>query len=547
MHKTLYFNLEDDIKKIAGEIKKEPAEDLVLVFPKQSYLFSDGVNLKMLKKQTDLLGKHISITTMDERGLVYAKDAGFAIKFLPHQQRQSASGDIRVHAVPKAETHVVPKESVPKKTVVPVQKVVKVKKARPIPRAVGPVVPKVQVTDTIFPDLSPSTELVRKKSSGTRDRVKKVIIASVALVLLVVVLLVTVVLPKATVYVYAKTDPVARDVEVSLRTDAQNSDVSKLILPATVVDKTLEYSDKFTTLGKKEIGSKAEGKVRIFNFSGTPLNLKATTTTLSFEGKSYVFTEDQNYIKPLKPAQVSDPNAGQVAVVTATTGGGESNVPSGSRLEITNQVFGSKPQLLYARAESDITGGNSRFLSVVSQDDLTKAQKSLTDSLFIQLKTDLQQQNLILDDRGFISEVISFSSDKPLDAESPAFQGSIKVHFQGLAFNKDSLNTLLRNRIKQSMPQNKQLQASGLDSVSYSVKDLNVSAGTATLSSHIESKAIDTINVADLGSTLVGKTKEEASEILLAHPEISKVDIILSPRWQKSLPHFASKITVKEH
>ncbi len=83
MNKTLYFNLEDDIKKIAEKIRHEKVADLVLVFPKKSYLFSDGVNLKLLKKQTDLLSKEVYILTMDERGQTYAKEAGFGLKFLP--------------------------------------------------------------------------------------------------------------------------------------------------------------------------------------------------------------------------------------------------------------------------------------------------------------------------------------------------------------------------------------------------------------------------------------------------------------------------------
>ena len=58
MVKTLYFNLEDDIKTILARVKGEHSPDLVLVFPRRSYLFADAVNLKLLKKQLDVLRKN---------------------------------------------------------------------------------------------------------------------------------------------------------------------------------------------------------------------------------------------------------------------------------------------------------------------------------------------------------------------------------------------------------------------------------------------------------------------------------------------------------
>jgi hypothetical protein len=63
---------------------------------------------------------------------------------------------------------------------------------------------------------------------------------------------------------------------------------------------------------------------------------------------------------------------------------------------------------------------------------------------------------------------------------------------------------------------------------------------------HFESKAVDIIEIDDVVADLKGKSKEEASEMLLARPEIGKVDIILSPSWQNSLPRFGSKIAVEQ-
>lgn len=559
MAKTLYFNLEDDIQQIADKLKHESTSDLVLVFPKKSYLFSDGVNLKMLKKQTDLLGKKVAILTMDERGQVYAKDAGFELKFLPGGGPRGGGGDIHVPR-PQHTTHVTTEHHVPvhvhtehqasqehhRHAVKPApQKTVRLKKPKAPIRHTGPVVPRVEVRDTVFPDLSPTTELLRERTAR-KDYRKKALIGAVALFLIFVVVMVTIVLPKATVVVYAKTDPVARDVEVTVSAGASTLDVSKLVLPGRSVDTQLEATDKFTTLGKKEIGSKSEGRVRVFNFSSTPLNLKAGTTVLTVGEKKYVFKEDQNNIKVLQPRQASDPNAGHVAVIVAQEGGESLNLPAGTRVEITNQVFGSKPEFLYARTETEITGGNSRFLSVITDDDLNKAKSTLSDSLLTQLRNSLEGEGGILAEKAFTAEVLSFSTDKPVGTESPTFEASIKVQFKGISFSQSQLNELLRGRITQMLPTNKQLQPASGDTVTYKIKASDIPAGNSVLVAHFESKAVDIIEIDDVVADLKGKTKEEASEMLLARPEIGKVDIILSPSWQNSIPRFGSKITVEQ-
>src|SRR3990167_6766132 len=96
MIRSIYLNLEDDIPKITARLKRERADEVVLVFPKKSFIFSDSINLRLLKKQVDLLGKKVHILTMDEMGQAYAKEAGFNLKFLPRARPAGGGfGDIR--------------------------------------------------------------------------------------------------------------------------------------------------------------------------------------------------------------------------------------------------------------------------------------------------------------------------------------------------------------------------------------------------------------------------------------------------------------------
>ncbi len=183
------------------------------------------------------------------------------------------------------------------------------------------------------------------------------------------------VLPSASITVFAKSQSVARDLDVLADANAQSPQSSNLTISAVAVNESKTMADTFQVNGKKEVGSKAEGRVALYNLTGQPLALKASTTTLTVGNKVYVFKADQPNVKALTSAS-NDSNA-TLADIVATDGGESYNVPAGTRMEITNQAFGSQPQRLYAKTVTQVVGGNSRFVSVVDKNDLDNTQKEL--------------------------------------------------------------------------------------------------------------------------------------------------------------------------
>src|SRR5271155_2915067 len=103
---SIYINLEDDVSKIVTRLKRQSSRQVVLVCPKKCFLFSDSINLRLLKKQGDLLGKEIFILTMDEKGQLYAQEAGFQLKFLPRSRNSVGFSDIKISGdKPQAAAH----------------------------------------------------------------------------------------------------------------------------------------------------------------------------------------------------------------------------------------------------------------------------------------------------------------------------------------------------------------------------------------------------------------------------------------------------------
>ncbi len=557
---SVYINLEDDVSKVIERLKRVQADKVILVCPRRCFLFSDSINLRLLKKQTDLLGKEVYILTMDERGQLYATEAGFGLKFLPKGPVRSSFSDIRSNSTQK-QVSATPAQPEPE-SVVPAQKPVVRKEPAsvlpPVRRVAKPAVspgviqnksaqsiPKVQVRDTVFP-----VEI--DKQYAEKKRVKswrRLITAFVAACLIVILVVVFVVLPKAAVTVYPKTQPVTRDMTIAVAVQTTTVDASKLALPAAKIDETVEVSNKFQSQGKKEVGNKATGTVRIYNFTRAPLNLKASTTTLTLGSKTYALMNDALGIKPttyknavtkeIDPASLSDP-----VEVVAVDGGDSFNVPGGTRIEVANQVFGSKPLFLYAKTETPITGGTTRFLSVISPQDITAAQASLADAAIKNVNDKIAANDQALIEKTYTLQPVSFTTDSPAGTQTPSFNATLKVRILGLALKRGDLTQLVSDRIGQSLPANTVLVIKKDEQISFQAQAVDVNAGTATISVHFEGNIVSKINLGNIASDLAGKTKNQGNDILRTRADVDQIDIAISPSWQSSFPWFANKIKV---
>src|SRR3989304_7351763 len=74
--KILYLEIDEEITSVIDRLKKTAEADIHLVVPKEAALLQSIVNLKLLKKQADSLGKQIQIITHDKVGRNLAEQVG---------------------------------------------------------------------------------------------------------------------------------------------------------------------------------------------------------------------------------------------------------------------------------------------------------------------------------------------------------------------------------------------------------------------------------------------------------------------------------------
>lgn len=564
---SIYINLEDDVSKIAERLKKEKSAELILVCPKRCFLFNDSINLRLLKKQTDLLGKKVSILTMDEKGQLYAREAGFELKHLPKSTPGRGFSDIAQRpaaalAPQQEETKTVISKTVeglkelaqnfslgdkPPAGEKPVSPAIPPKPAAPMAEILMPVSDIKPKSESIFPrELESSYRQNRKKS-----RLKKLAVFFIVFAFLLAAAAVFAVLPSAQITVYPKTQNLTRDLEISASVLTAAPDPANLSLPLVRVSQQADVAQKFQSQGKKEVGNKASGTVRIYNFTGSPLNLRAKTTTLSLNNKNYLLDSDVLNLKPTryknpKTKEIDETSLAAPIDVTAQEGGEGYNLPAGTRLEITNQVFGSKPQLLYAKASDAITGGTTRYLSLVSQSDVDQAKEALSDAAFKQVLEALKQKSLTMQKEALnlVNPEISF--DQQPGAQAPEFSGSLKAQANGLAYDPKQLEDLVLARVKQSLLASEPVSIKLAQALSISIKSVDQNDGSMILDVHFEGRALaQNPDLQQIKSQLTGKSQPFAADLIKNKASVDKVEITIVPGWQKWLPFFASKINIQ--
>ncbi len=200
----------------------------------------------------------------------------------------------------------------------------------------------------------------------------------------------------------------------------------------------------------------------------------------------------------------------------AVDGGETFNVPAGTRMEITNKAFGSQPQRLYAKTITQVVGGNSRFISIVSPEDITTAQNQLKNKVIESINDDLAAKNVKLIDGSYTINVTSFITDKPEGTETQNFSAELKINVLGLAYDDGALRNIIRQRFQLTLGSDKSLQPIEKDTVKYNIKNLDIANGVMQLGLHYESLAQTNVDAVDLQSKIAGKSRQEASDLILS-------------------------------
>lgn len=561
--KVVYIELDEEITDVFDKIKKLPAKNIAIVIPRRAIVLQSIVNLKILKKKLDETGKNIVVVTTDPAGLNMCLKAGIPAieKFFCTETK---------------ETH--PKIQTPTQWQRPVRATTE----------------KISIAEVINKDKTPlfSSFIARikeyfKKKKQTVKETRLVLVtpnkqALFTLILVSVFLLLAIAyiaLPGATIYITPRSSIVDASFNINFLDAEKNRDILEnfylnSLSIATFPINPPPFSKKIThnATGKIFKGSNASGIITVVNLSANPWDLVAKTRFQT--ENSIVFRLTENVRVP--GAKGNEPGTLNVQVVAdpfdanGQTVGERGNIPP-SKFFLPGIKNEENKRKLYGESKNPMTGGITNVTKVITKEDsaaaMNKVKTLIAKEAVSDLKNYLEEQNVInktslsvLADNHVIkiSEPKIAMADDLVGKEIDQFELNVSYSANALAFDRNQLNEILKERFKSRVDPDKKIVQINENDLSYKFLDKDENMGRVRLTVTIRAIQAYELNpekengrrfLKKITDHILGLRVKEAVQYLQQQTdEIAKVEIKLWPVWAPTIPNIADniKFVVKE-
>lgn len=524
----IYLDVDDDITGIVKKIAEAEGKAISLVTPKRSNVLQSVVNQKLIKKAAHSGEKDLAIITDDKKVKTIA--AGLGVATAPN-----------LRVAPVVASVDTPEQSLPSDVIEDDTPVTGAKAA-----AAG-----VAIHDASDPsapaEKSPAAQKAKSKKIPDFNRFKKKTIIGIAIGIAAILLLIFLMywLPSANITVSGRTEKLPVSFSMSVDTGADSPNYDQQVLPGVrhELNKTLTASFKAT--GKKDIGTKATGTISIKNCEDSDeRTLSSGTSFTASNGKVFASTAPATVPGGSFSGGGSNCKSSSVSVPVAAAQTGEGyNIDSTAYS--TSSLTGN-----FVMSGSQMTGGSSKTVGVVTQSDIDTAKNQLLQNEQNNAKKELAKQfqdsEYILDG-SFTQNVGEISSNPSVGGEGDNGSVIVKVSYFEYGVKKDHINELLN---KQELASAKQ-KDSGLGIVDNGLSTAKFTP-TTKVADTVQKFDVKTtallgpdINFEQLKNEIKGKKYSFALDKIKSYPNVTDAQIKLSPFYRKKIPRRTEHIHIK--
>jgi hypothetical protein len=266
------------------------------------------------------------------------------------------------------------------------------------------------------------------------------------------------VVPSAHVTLVPNSEAISVSLYVAFDTDIEQVDVARARIPAEYIATEVAGTLQVPTTGKKYIpASPAQGKVIFINQLGMPINIpKGTAVRTSAFG---------SVIRYFTTADVTVPGgfgAQAEAPIEAMEPGEFGNIGA----NLINEVEGVAAISVKVTNPEPTAGGGSREVPAVTQEDRDRARSQLMQNLlneaYHQLQLAMGEQEFIVAESLFVSEVLDETYDRFVTEEAQAVSLEMRLTVLGLKGHMEDANTLAYAEMVAHVPPDYELIADGL-------------------------------------------------------------------------------------
>ena len=372
--------------------------------------------------------------------------------------------------------------------------------------------------------------------------VSKVFYAFIFIVIATAAVSAAMTLPKVKIDIKLKSD--VKEYNRSLKVDetAGNIDVDKEIVPAKKEEVNGEISESYATTGKKHIVSKASGKITIYNeYSSSDQKIVATTRFLSKDG--HMFRVEDNVTIPGFTRVEGKDVPGEVTVDVIADKAGEGFNIGPTSFTIPGYQGGMKYSTIYGRSAVAMTGGADREAMYFSESDYITAKEKLAKEVREKNDMEILGKNIdpyILLDGTRKEDDVKIITDVKVGDIADKFKMTVSIKETGLFVNRNDINEIVDWKIKSETGQDVEIFGSETPPVlEPAIADEN---GSIILPVKISRNVVAKIDVDKVKRDIYGKNEEEVRAYFANIKEFKSVNVTFS--WTKSVPSSNDKINI---
>lgn len=333
-------------------------------------------------------------------------------------------------------------------------------------------------------------------------------------------------LPKATVTIYVSPQKLEENITLTVGNDIKNESIEVNVTG----EKTI------STSGTKVVGEKAKGSVKIQNGTAFPINLPSGTVLVSSSDLKFVTTKSASVSGALSPS--SPGNA--TLDVEAGSIGSEYNLTKDEVFKVGN----------YPKAEVDGTstdtfsGGSSRQISAVSEEDKKKVLEELTEELFQDAKVELNNkiiEDMFLVDASLKAETVEEEFSNKVGDEATNLKLNLSLKITSTIVSKKELSEISTKSLEGKVPTGFVLRD---DQVTYG---FSIPDEDGKFDVRIFANLLPSIDTTVVAKQIAGRYPKIAEEYIANIPGFVNAEIRMIPTLKGklgTLPHVSKNIDV---
>lgn len=347
-------------------------------------------------------------------------------------------------------------------------------------------------------------------------------------------------LPKATVAIYVASKNLEETQIVTIDPNSDSSDYSEKVLGGKIVSSKVSGEKTASTTGAKTVGDKAKGKVQIRNGTSSTISLAGGTIIIGPNDLKFRIDSAASVSAASSP---SSPGA-TVVDVTAEDIGAEYNLAKGETFGVGNYPKSEVDGV----SDSDFSGGSSREISVVSEEDKKGLESDLEKELFEKGKEEIRGS--ITSGENLIEDAVSSQiSKKEFSHKAGDETSSLKLTMEGevsaIIVSEDEITHFAQEVLKNKVPDGYVLRDDQI-ATAFSLKGKEGSTWKVEIT--FVANLLPEIKPEEIAAKIAGKYPAIAEDYLSSIPGFSSAEITFSPKLPGklgTLPRVSKNITIE--